>query len=219
MTAHTNFSAGARPGLLGAAKRENERPEQRVPPWPENGRNQVTPEDDELSRLVRRCEAGDEAALHRIYLLQAARLKGLAMRITGSAALAEDVLHDVFLRVWREADRFDPARGRASAWLTMLTRFRAMDVVRARGAAPVSVADEHEISLPEQLDLAMERSDQRRLRDCLDQLDPTARHAVVLAFVEGRTHVQIAEMTAMKLGTLKSLIRRSLRKLRGCMDG
>ena len=179
----------------------------------------MTPEDDELSRLVRRCEAGDEAALHRIYVLQAPRLKGLAMRITGSAALAEDVLHDIFLRVWQDAHRFDPQRGVVSAWLTTLTRFRAMDVVRGRGLEPAGlVFDDREDSSPDQLSLAVEQSDQRRLRACLDQLEPAARLAVTLAFVEGRTHAQIAERTAMKLGTLKSLIRRSLRQLRGCMD-
>ena len=181
--------------------------------------DQVTPEDDELGRLVRRCEAGDRAALHRIYVLQAARLKGLAMRITGSAALAEDVLHDVFLRVWRDAHRFDPERGEAGAWLTTLTRFRAMDVVRGRRLQPSGLAEQDAISWPDQLSVVMEVSDQRRLRVCLDQLEPAARHAVMLAFVEGRTHAQIAKMTAMKLGTLKSLIRRSLRQLRGCMEG
>ena len=180
----------------------------------------VTEEDDELSHLVRRCAAGDEAALHRIYVLQAARLKGLAMRITGSAALAEDVLHDIFLRVWQDAHRFDPQRGVAAAWLTTLTRFRAMDVIRARGPEPAGlVFDDPEDMSPDQLSLAEQESNQRRLRDCLAQLEPVARRAVTLAFVEGRTHAQIAEMTATKLGTLKSLIRRSLRQLRGCMDG
>jgi RNA polymerase sigma-70 factor (ECF subfamily) len=176
-------------------------------------------EDDELSRLVRRCAAGDETALRELYRSQAARLKGLAMRITGSAALAEDVLHDIFLRVWQDAHRFDPHRGAASAWLTTLTRFRAMDVVRSRGREPVGAAiEEREDPSPDQLSLAMGGSDARRLHDCLQRLPSQARHAVTLAFVEGRTHTQIAEASAMKLGTLKSLIRRSLLQLRGCME-
>jgi RNA polymerase sigma-70 factor (ECF subfamily) len=94
-----------------------------------------------------------------------------------------------------------------------------MDVVRSRGREPVGAAiEEREDPSPDQLSLAMGGSDARRLHDCLQRLPSQARHAVTLAFVEGRTHTQIAEASAMKLGTLKSLIRRSLLQLRGCME-
>jgi RNA polymerase sigma-70 factor (ECF subfamily) len=173
---------------------------------------------DDLASLVHRCAAGEEAALRQLYELQAPRLKGLAMRITGSAMLAEDVLHDIFIRVWQEAHRFDPQRGSAAAWLTTLTRFRAMDVRRGRGR---EVADatlpEPEDPSPDALTLSISQSQARRLHGCLAKLREPARGAITAAFIEGRTHVQIAAMLAMPVGTLKSLIRRSLRDLRACM--
>ncbi len=174
---------------------------------------------DELSYLVQRCAARDEAALRRVYELQAPRLKGLALRITGSAALAEDVLHDVFLRVWQESEKFDPARGTARAWLTTLTRFRAMEVVRRSGRElPTSVLPESEDESPDALALAIGHAQGRALAECLDALPRRGRDAVTLAFVRGLTHVEIAAAYNMPLGTLKSLIRRSLRDLRRCMD-
>lgn len=174
---------------------------------------------DELTGLMQDCARGDRTALRRIYQLQAARLKGLALRITGSAALAEDVLHDVFLRVWQDADRFDPGRGSAAAWLTTLTRFRAMDMMRAHGREhPTAVLPDREDPSPDALSLAIETATSHRLHACLDQLPEPARRAITLAFTEGRTHVQIARAANMPVGTLKSLIRRSLRDLKRCME-
>jgi RNA polymerase sigma-70 factor (ECF subfamily) len=174
---------------------------------------------DDLGPLVARCAAGDEAALRRLYDLQAPRLKGLALRITRSHALAEDVLHDVFLRVWQDAGRFDPARGPVRAWLTTLVRYRALDVLR-RGtreyttallpALPDAQADAHAQLLAQ--------AEGRALHACLATLEPAPRQAIVLAFLEGRTHGEIAAALAMPLGTVKSMIRRSLARLKKCLE-
>jgi RNA polymerase sigma-70 factor (ECF subfamily) len=174
---------------------------------------------DELSYLVQRCAAADEAALRRLYDLQAARLKGLALRITGSAMLAEDVLHDVFVRVWQEARRFDPERGSAAAWLTTLTRFRAMDLMRSHAREHVTAElPEREDGAPDALALSIGQAQNRRLQDCLGTLPEAGQKAIRMAFLDGLTHAQIAQRHGMPLGTLKSLIRRSLRDLKGCME-
>jgi len=177
------------------------------------------PHADELSYLMRSCASGDEAALRRIYDLQAPRLKALAMRITGTAASAEDVLHDVFIHVWQEAGRFDPARGPAGAWLTMLTRFRAIELTRRRGREHTGL-DLPELAdpAPDALAHAIGLSDQRRLADCMAGLPDLAQTVISRAFLHGLTYAQIAENLKMPLGTLKSLVRRSLRDLRGCME-
>jgi RNA polymerase sigma-70 factor (ECF subfamily) len=176
-------------------------------------------EEDDLSTLVQRCAQGDAQALRRIYQLQAPRLKGIAQRITGSDALAEDVLHDVFIKLWREAGRFDAARAPASAWLVMLTRFGAMEKIRRNGREKtVPVLPEQEDDAPDALRLAIGHAENRVLRNCLSALPGRARHAITLAFVEGLTHSEIARAYDMPLGTVKSLIRRGLRDLRRCMD-
>ena len=174
---------------------------------------------DELAPLVARCAGGDQAALRRLYDIQAPRLKGLAYRITNSHAVAEDVLHDVFLHVWQEAHRFDPARGSARAWLTTLVRFRSLELLRR--AARERTAD----TVPEQQDdepdahaRLVASSEGRALYACLSQLDPAPRRAITLAFVEGRTHGEVAELLGMPLGTVKSTIRRGLMRLKRCLD-
>ncbi len=174
---------------------------------------------DEVSYLLQRCAARDVAALRRVYELQAPRLKGLALRITGSASLAEDVLHNIFLRLWQEAHRFDPSRGTGQAWLTTLTRFRAMEVVRRSGReTPVSIVPEYADGSPDALAQAIGQAQGQSLLACLGQLPAQGRQAITMAFVEGLTHVEIADAYKMPLGTLKSLIRRSLRDLRRCME-
>jgi RNA polymerase sigma-70 factor (ECF subfamily) len=174
---------------------------------------------DELSYLVQRCAAGDDAALRRLYDLQAARLKGLALRITGSAMLAEDVVHDVFVRVWQDATRFDPQRGSAAAWLTTLARFRAMDLMRSHSREHATAElPEREDGAPDALALSIGQAQNRRLQDCLGTLPAAGQRAIRLAFLDGLTHAQIAQQHGMPLGTLKSLIRRSLRDLKGCME-
>ncbi len=173
---------------------------------------------DDLAPLVRRCAAGDGAALRRLYESQAPRLKGLALRITRNAALAEDVLHDVFLEVWRRPDRFDPDRGTVAAWLTTLTRYRALDHLRGRareigaGQGPDPIDDG-----PDALARLVSTSDGRALRRCLDLLAAEQRSLIVRAFVEGNTHADLAHLTGMPLGTVKSTIRRGLASLRKCL--
>jgi RNA polymerase sigma-70 factor (ECF subfamily) len=175
---------------------------------------------DELAALLRRCARRDEAALRAIYDAQAARLKGVALRITGSAQMAEDAVHDVFLRLWHDAARFDPARGPASAWLVLLTRFRAMDLARRLGREqPCATLPDTPDPAEDALTIAIGQADSRRLHNCLGRLPERARKFILLAFVDGLSHSDIAGVTRMPLGTVKSLIRRTLIELRGCMEG
>ena len=90
-----------------------------------------------VARLVERCGAGDRAAFRALYDAQAARLYGIALRITRQPGLAADAVHDALLQVWQKAARFDPARGAAEAWLTGLVRYRAIDIVRRQGRETV----------------------------------------------------------------------------------
>jgi RNA polymerase sigma-70 factor (ECF subfamily) len=179
----------------------------------------ATGDHDELAALLRRCALGEEAALRAIYDLQAARLKGVALRITGNAQMAEDAVHDVFLRLWHDAARFDPARGPASAWLVLLTRFRAMDLARRLGREmPTAELPDTPDLADDALTVAIGQAENRRLHACLEKLHERARRFILLAFVDGLSHTEIAGVTHMPLGTVKSLIRRGLLDLRRCMD-
>ena len=175
---------------------------------------------DTLAALLGRVAAGDRAAFRRVYDLQSARLYAIALRITRQGPLAADAMHDAFLQVWRNAHRFDPARGAAEAWLLGLVRYRALDIARRR-VREVSDEDlpEPADDAPDPLARLADSRDAVALHACLEQLEAERRRLVLLAFVDGLSHSELAERVAMPLGTVKSVIRRSLQTLRQCLEG
>jgi RNA polymerase sigma-70 factor (ECF subfamily) len=175
---------------------------------------------DELAPLLQRCAAGDPSALRHLYDLQAPRLKGLALRITRNDALAEDALHDVFLHIWQEAHRFDPARGHVRGWLTTLVRFRALELLRRSGRERTGVLlAEVQDTQADAYALLQATAEGQALQACLATLEPVRRRAITLAFLDGCSHGEIASVLDMKLGTVKSMIRRSLAALKRCLEG
>jgi RNA polymerase sigma-70 factor (ECF subfamily) len=169
--------------------------------------------------LLRRCALGDEAAFQLLYQTEAPRLKAVALRITRSVAVAEDVLHDVFVRVWHDAAGFDPARGPARAWLTTKVRFRAMEIMRRAGReiSGLPLADTEDDS-PDALARLMHSADGRALYACLGALGEERGQLIRRAFIDGHSHTDLAAETGLPLGTVKSMIRRSLVLLRRCLD-
>lgn len=170
--------------------------------------------------LLMRCAQADGVAFRRLYDLQSATLYGVALRITRQPALAADAVHDAMLQVWRNASRFDPARGNAKAWLLSLVRYRALDSVarigrEALGGEVPDVADTD----PDPLDRLLATQEGMLLRHCLEEVDPNRRSLVLLAFFEGLTHSEIAERIGQPLGSVKSGIRRALLVLRNCLGG
>jgi RNA polymerase sigma-70 factor (ECF subfamily) len=169
--------------------------------------------------LLRRCAAGDKTAFRILYETEAPRLKAVALRITRSPITAEDVLHDVFVRVWHDAAGFDPARGPARAWLTTKMRFRAMEIMRRAGREmPGLDLPESQDDSPDALTSLVHTADGRALHACLAELEEAKRELIRRAFVEGMSHADLAAATGMPLGTIKSTIRRSLMLLRRCLD-
>ena len=175
---------------------------------------------EEVAQLLVSCASGDAAAFRRLYEMQSAPLYGLALRITRQPALASDAVHDALLQVWRNAERFDPARGGARAWLATLVRYRAMDAVRkTRREVPALEQDERADTDPDPLDRLLATQDGQALHRCLQDVAPDRRSLVVMAFVEGLTHAEIATRLRQPLGTIKSTIRRALLTLRTCLGG
>ena len=170
--------------------------------------------------LLADCAQGDGGAFRRLYDSQSGLLYAVALRITYDAALASDAVHDAMLQVWRNAARFDPARGNPRAWLASLVRYRALDAI-ARTRREVVGAEIPETADPEPL--ALERLQTSRegeaLHRCLDAVEPERRGLVVLAFVEGLSHSEVAVRVNQPLGTVKSAIRRTLIGLRACLGG
>lgn len=174
----------------------------------------------DLVGLLARCANGDRTAFDAIYRGQSARLHGIALRITRRADAAADAVHDAFVQVWRNAGRFDPARGSVEAWLVGLVRYRALDIARRSWReVPGAEAMERVDESPDALARLTASSEGEALRQCLAALEPDRRSLVVAAFIDGLTHTELSERLAEPLGTVKSWIRRSLASLRRCLSG
>jgi RNA polymerase sigma-70 factor (ECF subfamily) len=172
-----------------------------------------------LTDLLVAVAKGDRNALRAIYARQSTRLFGIAMAILRDRNAAADVLQDSFLKLWQRADQFDPARN-PQAWIDAIVRYGALDVARARGRE--TLTDDPTLGDgPVEFDVvdAIGRAEENaRLRGCLEKLDERTRHSIALAFVRGMSHAEVAHEMNMPLGTVKSIIRRGLLNLRGCLS-
>jgi RNA polymerase sigma-70 factor, ECF subfamily len=171
--------------------------------------------------LLLACAGGDQTALHDLYKGTAPQLFGLALRMLRRRELAEEIVQDSFISVWRSAHTFDPGRGTAMAWLARIVRNRCIDLLRQRGReTPLDEAsiEDCEDPLSSPADLAELSQDARRLHDCLGELEENPRKIIGLVYYEGMTYKEAAAHVGEPLGTVKSWVRRSLVRLRGCME-
>ncbi|RVT91897.1 sigma-70 family RNA polymerase sigma factor [Rhodovarius crocodyli] len=169
--------------------------------------------------LLARIAGGDRNALQALYQAQSVRLFGVAMAILRDREAASDALHDGFVNIARRAGMFDPALGRAEAWLATVIRYAALDIARRRGREiPTDDATLGETPADAtQLDTLAADEDGARLRACLEGLPEKNRQGILLAFVNGLSHPQIAARLELPIGTVKSWIRRGLLSLRECL--
>jgi RNA polymerase sigma factor (sigma-70 family) len=178
-------------------------------------------QDESLERLIARVMHQDETALAALYGRLGAPVYSLALQITRSIGSAEEVLQDVFWQVWRQAPRFDRARGSVPAWVLTIARSRALDAVRSHMRSPhahASAQDEFDEGLPSPdpgpQDLLYAAQQGSRLQVALEGLDPLRRQLVSLSFYRGLSQQEIADQTGLPLGTVKSHLRRSMATLR-----
>jgi RNA polymerase sigma factor (sigma-70 family) len=174
------------------------------------------PDDEDL---LAACAEGDEHALSSLYDRFGTVAYRLALRVVRDAALAEDVVQDAFLTVWREADRFDRSLGRASAWILTLVHRRAVDVVR-RQASFKALPDRLEVMAPRAVDaesiddeIAL-RKVRREVQAALSTLSSGEREVLELAYWGGLTQSEIAAALGIPPGTVKSRTFTALARLR-----
>jgi len=136
-----------------------------------------------------------------------------ALRVLGDTGAAEDILQEVFMRLWRSPDTFDATRGSLPGWLAVITRNRAIDSLRKRRPE----ADITDVVVSIEPDLAGAAESTRaleKIRGTLGSMPPSRRAALEMAFFDGLTHTEIAEKTGEPLGTIKTRIRAGLQTLR-----
>ncbi|MGM4932001.1 sigma-70 family RNA polymerase sigma factor [Tardiphaga sp. 619_E2_N8_5] len=168
----------------------------------------------QLSAALARCAAGDRAALQMIYNSEAPKMIGVARRILFRQDLAEEAVHDAFVRIWGAAASFDPHRGSARGWLYAVVRNRALSIHRNEHRYDASDDSALDIDCEATVTRMPETS---ALRKCLERIDRPRRDVVVLAYVHGMSHGELAGRLKVPLGTVKSWVRRSLFALQECM--
>jgi RNA polymerase sigma-70 factor (ECF subfamily) len=173
-----------------------------------------------LAALMVAVAGGDREALREVYERQSVRLFGVANAILRDRDAAADALQDAFLRISQRAGQFDAGRGEASAWLAGIVRHAALDLARRRGRElPTDDPALGDVPVaPEALERVAQTAEGRRLRDCLSALDEKNRRGILLAFVHGLSHAQVAARLELPLGTVKAWIRRGLLQLRECLS-
>ena len=161
------------------------------------------------------CARGERFALRAIYDRESRWLLGVVLRIVRNRETAQDVLQDAFVLIWQRADRFQRALGSGRGWIYTVVRHRALDEAR-RVVREVAVGDDLEALADRVPTPDAEPID--GLERCLAALDAKKRACVIEAFVEGRTHEEIATRLAAPLGSVKTWIRRGLISLRECLS-
>lgn len=177
--------------------------------------------EDDANRLLASLAAGDKAALAALFAAEGGRLVAVAQRIVRRRDLAEEVVQDAFVAAWQRARQFDPARGTARAWLTGIVRNRALNLLR--DSARLEYHDDETLAdlgdrssdAEAAFDLLSERD---ALRRCLGGLAPQRRRAILLCYVTGLNHGEVAASLNAPLGTVKAWIRRSLVALQECLS-
>lgn len=168
-------------------------------------------------QLMQQIRARQSDALARVYDLYATVVYSVAMRVLRDPAAAEDVMQEVFLKLWQQPDSFADHRGSLCGWLAVVTRNRAID--RIRGGKRFENVDD--LQLSNNIDLGAEAEREimlDKVRMVMQTMPPDQRQAVELAFFEGCTHTEIAQQTGQPLGTVKTRIRSALIAIRKALE-
>src|SRR3954464_12132337 len=183
----------------------------------------VSPGDDADRAVLALVTAGQLDALQELYDRYRVMAYSIALRITSDASLAEDVVQDAFLGVWRNASRYIEGRGSVKTWLLSLVHPRAVDAVRRR--RPVVELPERDdlpppaLTLPDISQEVAGNLDRREIAAAITTLSDVQREAIELAYWGGLTQQEIAERTGAPLGTVKSRVRLGLLALRRALVG
>ncbi|MDX1664081.1 MAG: sigma-70 family RNA polymerase sigma factor [Candidatus Promineifilaceae bacterium] len=191
--------------------------------WDETLQDYSTLKDESLIRLI---AEGDEAALEALFDRHVRLLFSISVHLVGNQLAAEEIALDVFVRVWENAESYQPERAKVTTWLTTITRYRAIDYLRRQGRRPESDSVSWDVlpvkplppqNSPEQL--AGNALRRERIRGALRQIPDEQRRVLLLAYFGGLTQQEIADRLDLPLGTVKTRIRLGLQKLRFLLRG
>jgi RNA polymerase sigma-70 factor (ECF subfamily) len=178
----------------------------------------MTPQD--ITKLIVRVSMRDRAAFDLLYQQTSAKLFGVCLRVLNDRGEAEDALQEVFVKVWTKADRFAVSELSPISWLVAIARNHAIDRIRARRrpAADIDAALEVADPAPGPEAMVVAGDESQRIHHCLEELEGDRAAAVRGAYLGGESYAELAERHGVPLNTMRTWLRRSLMKLRECLE-
>lgn len=178
----------------------------------------MTPQD--ITKLIVRTSMKDRAAFDVLYRQTSAKLFGVCLRVLNDRNEAEEALQEVFVKIWTKADRFAVSDLSPISWLVAVARNHAIDRLRARKmpAADIDTALDIADDRPDPEASAVAGGENERIYNCLDELEKDRAAAVRGAYLNGESYVELAQRHAVPLNTMRTWLRRSLMKLKECLE-
>ncbi len=179
-------------------------------------------ERESLEDLLVSTVAGDKQAFARLYQLTAGRILAVVLRLVGNHAVAEEILQEAYLTIWRKANQYRPERGTPLTWMMTIARNKAIDRLRADGRATQLVENFDDNTAAQFSQIAESSSLPAHLsgtiRQCVEALQENYRKVLLLAYYYGLSHDELASTLNSPLGTVKSWVRRGLLQLKECVN-
>ncbi|MDG5499377.1 sigma-70 family RNA polymerase sigma factor [Marinobacter sp. BGYM27] len=172
---------------------------------------------------IRACASRNKKALRDLYLEEGNRLMGVVFNIVKNRSTAEDLIHDLFLKIWQKAHTFDPSRGNGRSWIYSIARHLALDSIRFSKRQvtqdfPIDdIPDTRDSGWYERVNSTHWGMGNHRIQDCIMALEPERRSCIYHAYVNGYSQSEISDLLGAPLGSVKSWIKRSLLALRECL--
>jgi RNA polymerase sigma-70 factor (ECF subfamily) len=174
----------------------------------------------ELVWLLAAVAKGDEVAFERLYAATRAKLFGVVLRILRRQELAEEVIQEAYVKIWKSAGQFNPGLSSPITWMASIARNRAIDVVRKRGEVSIEeepAAMEVAADTPDPLARREMTEELKRLLECVGRLEPDRQKLVLLAYYNGWSREQLATKFETPVNTVKTWLRRSMMDIRLCL--
>ena len=175
---------------------------------------------DDVAVLISRVALREQSAFSELYNKTSPKLFGVCLRILKDRTDAEEVLQEVFVKIWQRADRYVASDNSAMPWLMAIARNQSIDAIRARKPVADEIDSAYDLadSQPDPESQAVNKGEGRRIDSCMEELEADRAKAVRGAYVEGLSYQELADQFAVPLNTMRTWLRRSLLRLRECMD-
>lgn len=175
---------------------------------------------EDIASLIARVALRDRTAFRQLYEATSAKLFGVTLRILRDRAEAEEALQEVYVKVWQRADRYASVGTSPISWLVAVARNHCLDILRARRPASATIEEAIEIpdAAPGPEENAAVSEDRARIEMCLAELDADRAEAVRGAYLDGYSYEELASRFGVPLNTMRTWLRRSLMKLRECLE-